>query len=213
MKTKILLISLFTSTFTFAQSIQETINQYLKASNLETKTESINTFQVSRNYKSNTNTDYTEQISVDGIKSQYHKKKSILDRDFFYVLNGNTGFIKIPMGSRDKNPTFTTKDFSEKERVDYQSEVKDGLLPFYELSLDKPNIKRVFYFDPATGLVKKEVWIQSGITHSFLNTKYSNGEYTLPAEATYTNSKDNRAIKVTSVYSFTDPMKGLSFTK
>jgi hypothetical protein len=173
-----------------AQTTEDVVNKYLEATNLKGKIADLDAFQFTRLYKSSTTTEYSETIAIQSKDSKYYKKKSILDRDFYYILNGNAGFIKIPVGSRDKTANFTVKDFNEKEKADYQNEVKDGILPFFEatdkgytattstetvdgesfnkISLDKASIKRMYWFDKSSGLLKRESWTIGGVTHTLI---------------------------------------------
>jgi hypothetical protein len=219
------------------QTTEDVVNKYLEATNLKGKIQDLDAFQFTRTYKSATTTEYSETIAIQSKDSKYYKKKSILDRDFYYILNGNSGFIKIPVGSRDKTANFTVKDFNDKEKLDYQNEVKDGLLPFFDssekgytatvstesvegeslnkLSLDKTGFKRTYWFDKNTGLLKRESWILGGVTHTFTHQNYketSNG-VSLPVDSQYINTKDNKLIKVSTTWELENPSKGVSFSK
>lgn len=129
MKKKILsLISLLFATSAFAQSPQEIVNNYLDATGGKEKY-NFETYQYKRSYTANAATDFSELVTVGG-SEKFSKVKSIMDRDFYYVLNESAGWIKIPMGSRDKAPNYSVKDLNTKEKDDLKQEGIDGLWPF-----------------------------------------------------------------------------------
>jgi hypothetical protein len=234
-----LLIFAFLTMLSFkinAQTAEDIVAKYLDAVHLKGKIESLDAFQFSRLYKSNASTEYTETIAVQVKEMKYYKKKSILDRDFYYIFNSNAGFIKIPVGSRDKTSNFTVKDFNEKEKTDYQTEIKDGLLAFFnaeqkgyalsvssesidaesynKISLEKTGIKRAFLFDKSTGLLKRESWTLGGITHTFTHNDYKETDgILLPVDSQYINTKDNKIIKVSTTWELNNPTKGVSFAR
>ncbi len=237
MRIFLLVVFTFFSSVIYAQNADEVIEKYLEATNMKGKIQDIEAFQFTRQYKSTTTTEYSETIAIQSKDSKYYKKKSILDRDFYYILNGNAGFIKIPVGSRDKTANFTVKDFNDKEKGDYQNEVKDGLLPFVDaagkgytvtaasetvdgqtynkISLDRAGLKRIYLFDKSTGLLSKESWTVAGVTHTFTHLTYkevSNG-ISLPVDSQYINTKDNKVIRVGTTWELENPAKGVSYTK
>ena len=103
--------------FAEAQTAAEVVNKFLEAAGGEEKISAIKTFQYKRAYKANAATDFNEEVTIASSENKFSRKKSILDRDFYYVLNGNAGWLKIPMGSRDKAPSYTTKDLNEKRKA------------------------------------------------------------------------------------------------
>lgn len=222
-----------------AQSADAIIEKYLEATGGKDKIEEVTTFKYNRSYVANTTNDYDEEVVVVGDKNQLSRKKTLLKRDFYYVLNGNQGWIKIPMGSPDKKVTYSTKDLSGKEVTELSVEAKDGVLPFvnYEekgyklttplatatvegkattkLAIEKGGIKREYYFDNTTGLVIREVLIENGITHTMDYTKYDTTPIgvKLPVVYTYINTKDKRKNTVTTKWTFDKPTDGIAFTK
>lgn len=225
--------------FVEAQTAAEVVDKFLNAAGGENKISTINTFQYKRAYKANAATDFDEEVTIVSSENKFSRKKSILDRDFYYVLNGNAGWLKIPMGSRDKAPTYTTKDLNEKEKADLMLEVKDGLMPFYKyeskgykligaiedvtidgkatskLTIEKTGIKREYYFDKANGLLLREIWIVNGITHTLYHKKYEDTKLgiKLPVESSYLNSKDKKITAVTTEWILENPTQGVSFIK
>jgi len=222
-----------------AQTANEVVDKFLAAAGGEEKIAAVKTFQYKRAYKANAATDFDEEVTIVSTENKFSRKKSILDRDFFYVLNGNSGWLKIPMGSRDKAPTYTTKDLNDKEKTDLMLEVKDGLMPFYDfeakgykmigsvvdaavdgkntskMTLEKIGIKREYYFEKENGLLAREVWIINGVTHTLDHKKYVNTEMgiKLPVESSYINSKDKKNTVVTTEWILENPTQGVSFIK
>lgn len=222
-----------------AQSADAVIDKYLEATEGKGKIEEVNTFKYNRSYVANATTDYDEEVVVVGDKNQLSRKKTLLKRDFYYVLNGNQGWIKIPMGSPDKKVTYSTKDLSGKEVTELSVEAKDGVLPFvnYEekgykltapvsaatvegkptskLAIEKNGIKREYYFDNATGLIIREVLVENGITHTMDYTRYDTTPIgvKLPVAYTYINTKDKRKTNVTTKWTFEKATEGIAFTK
>lgn len=222
-----------------AQSADAVIDKYLEATEGKGKIEEVNTFKYNRSYVANATTDYDEEVVVVGDKNQLSRKKTLLKRDFYYVLNGNQGWIKIPMGSPDKKVTYSTKDLSGKEVTELSLEAKDGVLPFvnYEekgykltapvsaatvegkttskLAIEKNGIKREYYFDNATGLIIREVLVENGIIHTMDYTRYDTTPIgvKLPVAYTYINTKDKRKTNVTTKWTFDKATEGIAFTK
>jgi hypothetical protein len=222
-----------------AQTADEVVAKYLDATEATGKVENIHTFKYTRSYVANANTDYDEEVVVVGDKGQLSRKKTLLKRDFFYVLNGKEGWVKVPMGSPNKKVTYNTINLTSKELNELSVESKDGVLPFvnYEakgyklttpvgtetvdgkattkLAIDKAGIKREFYFDASTGLLVREVLIENGITHTMDISKYDATSLgaKLPSAFTYINTKDKRKTNVTTKWIFENPTVGVAFTK
>lgn len=237
MKKKILsLISLLFATSAFAQSPQEIVNNYLDATGGKEKY-NFETYQYKRSYTANAATDFSELVTVGG-SEKFSKVKSIMDRDFYYVLNESAGWIKIPMGSRDKAPTYSVKDLNTKEKDDLKQEGIDGLWPFVDFEkkgykvtgnvststidgtacsgivLEKGSKKREYYFDKSTGLLKREILTEAGITHTYDIQKYGvvlGLKY--PSEASYINTKDKKKTQVMTTLKLENPLQGVSFIK
>jgi hypothetical protein len=237
--TKLLLLALFVPFLSMAQTADELVKKYLEATGGAGKIENITSYKYNRSYVANALTDYDEELVVVGEKNQLSRKKTLQKRDFYYVLNDNKGWIKIPMGSLDKKPTYTNKDLSAKEVAELSVEAKDGVLPFVnfeekgykltspvaaatvegkattKLAIEKAGIKREYYFDNATGLIAREVLIDNGITHTFDHTKYEETPIgvKLPVSSSYINSKEKRQTNVSTKWIFERPAEGVAFTK
>ncbi len=222
-----------------AQSADAIVEKFLEATNGKGKIEGITTFKYDRSYVANATTDYDEEVVIVGDKNQLSRKKTLMKRDFFYVLNGNQGWVKIPMGSLDKKPTYNVKDLNANEVAELTVEAKDGVWPFVnfegkgykltapvsnetvdgkattKLAIEKGGVKKEFYFDNSTGLVNREVIVENGITHTFDHTKYDNTSLgvKLPVSSSYIDTKDKRKINVTTKWTFENPAEGVAFIK
>lgn len=201
--------------------------------------EKISAYKYNREYVAKANTDYTEEVVIVPEKNLLSRKKTLLRRDFFYVLNGNEGWIKIPMGSLDKKPTYNTKGFSKAEVEEHQQEVNEGIFPFIDftskgfkltapvstvtlegksvtkLAIEKGNVKREYYFDNTTGLLSREILVEGGITHTTDYLKFASTSIgvKLPVEASYINTRDKRKTNITTQWTFENPTEDIIFTK
>lgn len=239
MKITKLLLLLLVPFFTKAQTADEVVSKYLDATGGNGKIEKVNSFKINRSYVANATTDYDEELVIVTDKNQLSRKKTLLKRDFFYVLNGNQGWVKIPMGSPDRKITYTVKDLNTAEVAELALEAKDGILPFVDfeekgyklsspvaaatvdgkattkLAIEKAGMKREYYFDNTTGLLVREVAIENGITHTTDHLKYDTTSLgvKLPVSSTYINTKDKRKDNVTTKWTFDNPIQGIAFTK
>ncbi len=210
------------SSFALAQTADEVIAKYTVAVGGKELVTGVKSYSYNRSYKANASTDYSEEVTVLVADNKLNRKKSILERDFFYVLNGNSGWIKIPMGSRDKAPNYMSKDLNGKEVSDLSEEISDGLAAFVDykekgytliggvtsekventdcdvLKFEKGGNKKTFAFDKNTGLLKKEEIVSNGITTTIIHTKYGETKTGLkyPTESNYYNTKDKKNVKL-----------------
>lgn len=222
-KTTLIAILTLSVTALSAQTADEVLNKFYEASGGKTNWEEIDTYTLTRSFVANAPTDYEMEVNVSTENGKISRRKSIMKRDFFYVVDGNEGWLKIPMGSMDKNVKYSVKDLSEGEKSIMQQEVKDGVLPL--LSADKKGFKSSFegyksyagktlakvtltrgddkidyFFDKETGLIVKEVFTSPKLTETWEHTKYaetSNG-IKYPSESIYLDSKANKKTTVTT---------------
>jgi putative salt-induced outer membrane protein len=220
-KTTLIAILTLTSVALSAQTAEEVLTKFYDASGGKAAWEEIDTYTLTRSFVANAPTDYETQVNASIENGKISRRKSIMKRDFFYVVNGNNGWLKIPMGSMDKNVKYTVKDLSEGEKSNMQQEVKDGVLPL--LSYDKKGFQLSFegyksyvgktlatvslmrgddkidyFFDKETGLIVKEVYTSPKLTETWEHTKYaetSNG-IKYPTESIYLDSKANKKTTV-----------------
>ncbi len=234
----VIFTALFAGNQSMAQTTDAIIDKYLEATGGADKWKDMNSYVVKKSFKANAATDYDEELTVEAKEKKLSRKKTILQRDFFYVANGNSGWLKIPMGSRDKAVTYTTKDLSDKERDELLDEIKEGLLPFVNyaekgftaisggektvegkvvnlITLTKGDTKREYYFDKTTGLLNREVLIEGGVTHTTDHTTYSTAKNGIkyPSVSVYINSKDKKKTNVTTEWIFNSEIPAAMFVK
>ncbi|MDP5120602.1 MAG: hypothetical protein NWQ46_03320, partial [Spirosomaceae bacterium] len=137
-----LLFTVLLSTAAMSQTAEEVLNKFYAATGGKTAWDSVDTYTLTRSFVANAPTDYEMEVNVSTANGEMSRRKSIMKRDFFYVVDGNDGWLKIPMGSMDKNVRYTVKDLSSEEKANMQREIKDGVLPL--IDSDKKGFKSTF---------------------------------------------------------------------
>jgi putative salt-induced outer membrane protein len=218
-----LLVTALISTAAMAQTADEVLNKFYDASGTKAAWGEIDTYTLTRSFVANAPTDYELEVNVSTADGEMSKRKSIMRRDFFYVVNGNEGWLKIPMGSMDKNVRYNIKDLSEGEKSNMQQEIKDGVLPL--LNFDKKGFKSTFegyrkyggktlakvtlmrgdntidyFFDKETGLLIKEIHTSPKLTETWEHVEYGETDNGIkyPTESIYLDSKSNKKTTVTT---------------
>lgn len=233
-KTALITIMTLASVALSAQTAEEVLTKFYEASGGKAVWEEVNTYTLTRSFVANAPTDYEMEVNVSTENGKISRRKSIMKRDFFYVVDGNDGWLKIPMGSMDKNVKYTVKDLSDGEKSGMQQEVKDGVLPLLgfekkgfkssfegyksydgktlaKVSLTRGDDKIDYFFDKTSGLIVKEIYTSPKLTETWEHTKYaetSNG-IKYPTESIYLDSKANKKTTVTTtleVNSTIDPV-------
>lgn len=236
---KILVVLLGTMLTAKAQTSDEVVDKYLEAVSGKTIINDVKSYTYTKSYKANASTDYDEEVNIIVADKKLSRKKSILERDFFYVLNGGNGWIKIPMGSRDKAPNYMSKDLNSKEVGELVDEITDGLAPFVNFTgkgykqvgsvtsekvdgqdcsvftIEKGGLKKTFAFNKSTGLLVSEEWTVSGVNHSLIHKEYSKTEFGLkyPSESVYYNTKDKKSTKVSTLLVVNTGIEASMFVK
>lgn len=202
---------------------EQLIGKYIQATGDTVVYDSVQNFSWNRSYRANAPTDFDEEVVVSMQDAAISRKKTLMQRDFFYVVNKSSGWLKIPTGSRDKIPTFSVKDLSIKERTAMQMEVLDGLWAFIDYSkkgytaqvvgnvligssstwhllLTKEGIKRSYFFDSVTNLLVREIeeTTEETITWDFKTFGKTTTGLLYPNTGTRTSSRDKRVVPVTS---------------
>lgn len=236
-KITLLFITLF-SAAAVAQSPDDVLADFYTATGGQEKWETIGTYTLKRSFVANAPTDYDMEINVNTKTASISRKKTLMKRDFFYVVKGNEGWLKIPMGSMDKNVKYTVKDLSEKEKATMQQEVKDGLLAFvnykakgFEATFDgeesingkpaqKVTLKRSditinYFFDKSSHLLVKEIYTTAEETETWEHTTYSTTTNGLKfaSVSSYINSKDKKKINVTTKLVIDEQLNAALFSK
>lgn len=200
--------------------------------------DSVETYTLTRSFVANAPTDYEMELNVSTADGDISRRKSIMKRDFFYVVNGNEGWLKIPMGSQDKNVRYSIKDLSDDERSNMQQELKDGLLPlmnfedkgfkssyegyrsYGDKTLAKITLTRGdeiidYFFDQTTGLLVKEIHTSPKMTETWEHIKYAETKTGIkyPSESVYMDSKANKKTTVTTKLSVNDKIDPVLFMR
>lgn len=186
--------------------------------------EGIQTYTIKQAYRAGTANDYDLIIQSSLPQQAMSKTRTIMKRDFIYGIKGNDGWVKIPIGSRDKISQFQTSDLSEKERENMRRELVDLLAPFrnysqkgyiatvvgteqvngkpaYQVEMEGKGVKYNLYFDVATGLlVREKLTLPTREVQTRDHVQYAKSAYGIsyPSESTFVSSIDKKPVKVTT---------------
>ncbi len=222
-----------------AQSASDVIAKYVTATGGQAAIDSVVDFKYTRSYVANATTDYNEVVVLLGSKNQFSREKTIMKKSFFYVLNGKSGFLKIPTNSLDTKVVYDTQDLKGTHLQELENEVEDGLLPFInyqekgykvvgnvgtetvngkatsKIKLERPGTVREYFFDNTTGLLAKETWTVSNVTYTLEHSKYEEtaAKIKLPTVSVYYSSRDKKKNNVNTKWFFDKPGDSVSFTK
>lgn len=222
----------------FGQNIDATLNAFYDATGGKTKWDSVKNYTLVQSFVANAPTDYDMEVNVLIAEKSLSRRKSIMKRDFFYVVKDNNGWLKIPMGSLDKNVKYTIKDLSDKEKNTIQREINDGVLPFLnygqkgftatfgteeqvagktaqKITLKRDALTLDLFFDKTSGRVVKEIYTTPELTETWEHTAFAtnaNG-LTYPSSSTYINSKDKKLTKVTTKLEVNKSINSALFVK
>lgn len=225
--------------FAFAQTAQDVLNKYMEATGGKSLWDGVNTYSMKQSYKSGAASDYDMDVKASFGDASMSKAKTILKRTFIYGIKGNEGWLKIPLGSGDKNTQYETKDLSAKEQENMRRELREMVLPFWDyqkkgyvatlvgsetlngkkvnhVELSGKGVKYNLYFDEGTGLLnRRKLTLASGevITEDY--TSYATSPYGIkyPSESTYTSTADKRTVKVTTSIVFNDNISASAFAR
>ncbi len=218
-----LLFAAFISTAAMAQTASEVLSKFYEASGGKAAWDSVETYTLTRSFVANAPTDYEMEVNVSTTTNEMSRRKSIMKRDFFYVVDGNEGWLKIPMGSMDKNVRFSIKDLSDGEKTSMQQEIKDGILPLVDFDkkgfrssfedyrrIDGKMLAKItltrgrdtieYFFDQATGLLAREIYNTPQLTETWNHVEYgeTNNGIKYPVESSYLESRGRRQTTVTT---------------
>lgn len=217
---------------------EQLIREYIQATGDSTVYDSVQNFTWSRRYRANAPTDFDEEVVVSLQEAAISRKKTLMQRDFFYVVNKSAGWLKIPTGSRDKIPTYSVKDLSVKERTAMQLEVSDGLWAFidyktkgytaqvmgnvligttstWHLVLTKAGVNRSYFFDATTHLLVREIeeTTDETVTWDFTSFAKTTTRLLYPNGGTRTSSRDKRVVPVTTTLLLNTPIPASLFVR
>lgn len=233
-KLKSIAALLFISLKIFAQSPDEVFNKYYEATGGKELWDSIKTYTIKQSYKANATTDFDQEISASFDEQAISKVKTLMKKDFIYVAKGQDGWLKIPMGSRDKATKFDVKDLSEREKNSLISELRESIIPFWDYSkrsykarivategkniqveLANTTQKYDLFFNTDTGLLTKQVLTEGREITTVEHQKYTKSTLGISyaSESTSVNNTDRRNNKVTTSIIFNDKLDSALFIK
>ncbi|MBB3839280.1 putative salt-induced outer membrane protein [Runella defluvii] len=190
--------------------------------------DSVQTYTLKQAYRAGTANDFDLDIKASLPSQAMVKVRTILKRDFIYGIKATDGWLKIPIGSRDKVTQYQTSNLSDKEREIMRRELTDILIPFddyttkgyiatvvgteqingataTQVELEGKGVKYNLYFDAKTGLLLREkLTLATGEIQTRDHAKYEKSKYGLsyPSETTYVSSIDKKPMKVTTLTDF-----------
>lgn len=217
-----------------AQTADDVFSKFYEATGGKELWDGVKTFKINQSFKANASTDYDLELNVSLADKNISKRKSIMQKDFFYVVSGSEGWLKIPLGSSDKKVKYDVKDLAEKERKALQDESND--YPFSFLNYAAKGYKATFvaledknqrvllegngtkfdlFFDVETGLLVKSVETSATEVATYEHKKYAKSKYgvSYPSESTFTSSKDKKKVNVTTEMSFNETLEPVLFVK
>ncbi|AXE20213.1 hypothetical protein DR864_21895 [Runella rosea] len=224
---------------TGAVPVDTIFNNFYSATGGKALWDAVQTYNIKQAYRAGTANDY--DLVVQGSLSQQalSKIRTIMKRDFIYGIKGTDGWVKIPIGSRDKVTQFQTSDLSEKERENMRRELGDLLVPFsnytqkgyiatvvgteqvngkpaYQVEMEGKGVKYNLYFDVATGLlVREKLTLPTREVQTRDHTQYAKSTYGIsyPSESTYVSSIDKKPVKVTTIMEFNPTISDNTFAR
>lgn len=233
-KLKLLIVCALTTFSLAAQTPDEVFNKYYEATGGKKLWDGIKTYTLKQSYKANATTDFDQEVSVSFDEQAISKVKTLMKKDFIYVVKGQDGWLKIPMGSRDKATKFDIKNLSDKEKTSIQSELRESIIPFWEYSkrgysaknagkdgknikieLANQNTKYELFFDAESGLLTKQILTEGKEITTIEHQKYTKSVYGInyASESTSVNNTDKKNNKVTTTITFNDKLDTTLFVK
>jgi putative salt-induced outer membrane protein len=233
-KLSFVLFLLFASILANAQTPDEIFNKFYNATGGKNLWDSVKTYKINQSFKANAPTDYDMELNVSLENKSISKRKTIMQKDFFYVMNGSEAWLKIPLGSNDKKVKYDVKDLGDKDKKALQDESKDYPIAFlnyaakgYKASyvgledknqrvlLEGNGTKYDLYFDNETGLLVKSVETSPSETITYEHKNYAKSKFgvSYPSESIYMSSKDKKKINVSTQMSLNDTLEPMLFAR
>lgn len=220
-------------------SADSIFSKYYQATGGKAKWDSVETYSIQQTYRSGSANDYDLEIKGSLPLEALSRTRTIMKRDFIYGIRGKDGWLKIPLGSRDKVTQFQTSDLSEKERENMRRELRDLLnafddyttkgyiatvvgtelinaKPAYQVELEGKTVKYNLFFDVASGLlVREKLTLPTNEIQTRDHAKYVKSTYGLlyPSESVLVSSIDKKAVKVTTIMDFNTKLTDDVFTR
>ncbi|MDQ6478948.1 hypothetical protein [Dyadobacter sp. LHD-138] len=218
---------LLSASISFAQTripADTIFNNYYKATGGKALWETVKTYSLKRSYAAAAAAPYTSDISVSVPDNSIYKSKNIMNRSFVYTVKGNEGWIKVPLGNKTD-----VKDLSQAEQGSMRYELYDVLAPFInyhnrgliastvgtetlngvsvnQVELQGKDVKYNLYFDAASGLLVRQKQTMAGVETVTDLSNYTKSKFGIlyPAKLVEINSRDRKAVTITSTVSINE---------
>jgi hypothetical protein len=214
-------------------------NRYYQATGGKTLWDGVQTYSIKQAYRAGTANDYDLALQGSLPLQALSKTRTIMKRDFIYGIKGTDGWVKIPIGSRDKVTQFQTSDLSEKERETMRRELRDLIAPFidyaqkgyiatvvgtepingkpaYHVEMEGKGVKYNLYFDVETGLLAREkLTLPTKEIQTRDHSQYAKSAYGIsyPSETTFVSSIDKKTVKVATTMEFNSAVADNTFAR
>lgn len=220
------------------KTANEIVQDFIQSTGGVSAYDSVLNYTIRKTYRANAPTDFDEEVVVVPATQSMSRKKTLMQRDFFYVVHQSNGWLRIPTGSRDKVATFSVKDLSEKEQGDMRQEITDGIWPFieaakkgYTVQLGTPTTIRgqvctplvltqngqvkQYFFGNQDGLVHREILQEDGqtITWDHLEYRPTTKGFSYPIRSTVINTRDRRLTQVNTTVLVNTTIPAATFTR
>lgn len=224
---------------TAAMTVDAIFDKYYQATGGKALWDGVQTYTIKQAYRAGTANDYDLTVQSSLPQQAMSKTRTIMKRDFIYGIKGTDGWIKIPIGSRDKVTQFQTSDMSEKERETMRRELVDLLAPFddytqkgyiatvvgteqingkpaNQVEMEGKGVKYNLYFDAESGLlVREKLTLPTKEVQTRDHTQYAKSAYGIsyPSESTFVSSIDKKPVKVTTTVDFNQTIPENTFAR
>ncbi|MEI7581161.1 hypothetical protein [Runella sp.] len=224
---------------TAAVTADSIFNKYYQATGGKALWDGVQTYTIKQAYRAGTANDYDLALQGSLPMQALSKTRTIMKRDFIYGIKGTDGWVKIPIGSRDKVTQFQTSDLSEKERETMRRELRDLVAPFidyaqkgyiatvvgteqingkpaYQVELEGKGVKYNLSFEAASGLlVREKVTLPTNEVQTRDHSQYAKSVYGIsyPSETTFVSSIDKKPVKVTTTIEFNSAIADNAFAR
>ena len=221
------------------KTANEIIEDFVRATGGAASYDSLQNYTIRKTFRANAPTDFDEEIIVVPATQSMSRRKTLMQRDFFYIVHLTNGWLRIPTGSRDKVATFSVKDLSDKESGAMRQEILDGLWPFMEAArkgytvqvgatpasirgqectpvvLTQNGQSKQYFFGNRDGLLHREILEEDGqtVTWDHLEYKATAKGFSYPIRSTVINTRDRRLTQVNTTIVVNTPIPAATFSR
>jgi putative salt-induced outer membrane protein len=232
---KVLVALLLINTASFAQKLpaDSIFNNFYKATGGKALWEGVKSYSIKRSYTAPSAAPYDANVTVSLPDQSIYKSKTIMKRSFVYTVQGNHGWIKVPIGQK-----MDVKDLSQAEQQNMRFEMYDLLVPFIDyknrgliattvgtetlngvqvnqVELQGKGIKYNLYFDAKTGLLVRQRETQAGVETTTDLADYTKSAYgiSFPSKLVEVNSVDKKPVTIKSALTVNQPVSAELFRR